>query len=108
MTLFIVSTNIIVIEKKFDNLSFKSKHSFLNEFFNELDELNNVNPQKKVKKRKKLMCMIKHLNYMIFLEFLIINTMSYQMIKEKKKESKYNPKDLFLDWYDYNLWSQKE
>ena len=36
--------------KQFDNLS---KHSFLNEFFNELDKLNNVNPQKESTKREK-------------------------------------------------------
>ena len=45
--------------------------------------------------------------------------MSYQMIKEKKIESKYDPKrkkielkydpkDLFLGGYDYNVWSENE
>ena len=34
-------------------LSFKSKHSFLNEFFDDLDKLNNVNPKKKRKREKK-------------------------------------------------------
>ena len=34
--------------------------------------------------------------------------MSYQMIKEKKIEFKYDPKDLFLDRYDYSVWSENE
>ena len=33
--------------------------------------------------------------------------MRYQMIKEKI-ESKYDPKDLFLDKYDYSLWSENQ
>ena len=28
--------------------------------------------------------------------------------KRKKIESKYNPNDLFLDGYDYNVWSENE
>ena len=32
--------------------------------------------------------------------------MSCQVIKEKKIGSKYNPKDLFRDEYDYNVWSE--
>ena len=46
MALIIVFTLIIVIEKKIDNISFKSKHSFLSEFFNDLHKLNNLNPKK--------------------------------------------------------------
>ena len=39
--------------KKFDGLSFKSKNSFLKEFFIELDDFNDVNRQKEsIKKRK--------------------------------------------------------
>ena len=44
--LIIVFTNIIAVKKRSDNLSFKSKNSFLKEFFNELGKLNNVNSQK--------------------------------------------------------------
>ena len=32
--------------KKFNNLSFRSVHSFLRKFFDDLDKLNNLNPQK--------------------------------------------------------------
>ena len=51
MTLIIVFTNIIVIEK--DNFSFKSKHSFLNEFHDDLDRFNNLNLKKESAKKKK-------------------------------------------------------
>ena len=44
--LVVILTNIIAVKKRSDNLSFKSKNSFLKEFFNELGKLNNVNPQK--------------------------------------------------------------
>ena len=54
MTLIIVFTDIIMIEKKFDNLSLKSKHSFLNEFFHDLDKLNNLNPKKERTKERKI------------------------------------------------------
>ena len=53
MTLITVFTNIIVI-KKFDSLSFKSNHSFMKEFFNELDDLNNLNPQRESTKKRKI------------------------------------------------------
>ena len=34
--------------------------------------------------------------------------MNYQITKEKKLESKYDSKDLFLDGYDYNVWSENK
>ena len=40
--------------EKFDNLSFKSKHSFLNEFFNELNKSINANPHKESTKERKI------------------------------------------------------
>ena len=54
MTLIIVFTNIIVIEK--DNFSFKSKHSFLNKILDDLDKLNNLNLKKESTKKKKNKC----------------------------------------------------
>ena len=53
MTLIIVFTDIILIEKN-DNLSFKSKRSFSIEFFADLDKLNRVNPQKEITKERKI------------------------------------------------------
>ena len=51
----------------FDSLSFKSKHSFLSEFFDDIDKLNNPNPKNESTKEKKYMCMMKCQNYiMIF------------------------------------------
>ena len=40
--------------KKFDNLSFKSKHSFSNEFLDGLDKLSNLNPQKESTKGRNI------------------------------------------------------
>ena len=79
MTLIIVFTNIILITK-IDSLSFKSNNSFLKEFFNVLDDLNNVNPKKrKWKKEKNEIYMIQFQNYlMISWELIITNTMSYR------------------------------
>ena len=39
--------------KKFDNLSFKSKYSFLFEFFNDLNKFNNLKTQKENAKKEK-------------------------------------------------------
>ena len=38
--------------KNFDGLSFKSKHSFVSNFFVDLDQLNNLNPHKEITKEK--------------------------------------------------------
>ena len=37
-----------------------------------------------------------------------MNTMSYQMVKEKRIESKHGLKNLFLDDYDYRVTSKTE
>ena len=50
MTLITVFIDIIVTEKKINNFSFKSKISFLNKFFDDLDKLNDLNPQKRYKR----------------------------------------------------------
>ena len=46
MTVIIFFVNIIVILKKIDNPSFKSKHSFLANCFDDLDKFNQLKPQK--------------------------------------------------------------
>ena len=53
MTLIIVFFKYSPDRKKIDNLSFRSKHSFLNEFFDDLDKLNNLNRHKQSTKEKK-------------------------------------------------------
>ena len=40
--------------KKLNNLSFKSKHSFLSEFFDDLDKTSNLNQQKESTKKRKI------------------------------------------------------
>ena len=37
-----------------------------------------------------------------------MNTMSYQITKEKNVKSKCTPKDLFLKRYRYSVWSENE
>ena len=54
MTLIVVFTDIIVIEKKINNLSFKSMHSSLSKLFDNLDKLNNLNPPKENTKKRKI------------------------------------------------------
>ena len=44
--------------KKSDSLSFKSKYSFLFEFFNDLNKFNNLIEKKEKKTKKKQKCMI--------------------------------------------------
>ena len=53
MTVIIDFTNIIVVVNKFDNLSFKSKYSFLDKFLDDLDKFNKLNTQTESKKVKK-------------------------------------------------------
>ena len=53
MTVIIDFTNIIVVVNEFDNLSFKSKYSFLDKFLDDLDKFNKLNPQTESKKVKK-------------------------------------------------------
>ena len=43
---------------------------------------------------------------MIFQEFILMNTMTYQITKEKNVQSKCAPKDLFLKRYRYSVWSE--
>ena len=54
MTLIVVFTDIIVIEKKINNLSFKSMHSSLSKLFDNLDKLNNLNPPKENTIKRKI------------------------------------------------------
>ena len=101
MTLIIVFSNIIVTEKKIDKLSFRSKHSFLNEFFDDLDKLNYLNPQQESTKVKKISVDAKASE--LYKTFLGIYYHEYHELSEDKKkkiDSKYDPKDSFLDGCD--------
>ena len=54
MTLIIVFTNIIVIVKNLVTFFFKSKYSFLDEFFDDLDKFNKLNLEKESTAEKKI------------------------------------------------------
>ena len=84
---------LIIAFIEFNYLSFKSKHSFLNEFFDDLDKSNNLNPQN---------VMASEL-YNTFLG--ICYHKYYELSDDKRKniESKYDPKHLFLDGYYYSV-----
>ena len=50
------------------------------------------------------MRVIKLQNYiMIFYKLVVINNISYQMIKRKKNRFQNKPEDLVLDRYDYSM-----
>ena len=52
--------------KKFDNLSFKSKYSFLHDFFKYLNEFKKLKPRKQESEKKtKQMCIIHLQNHII-------------------------------------------
>ena len=69
--------------KKFDNISFKSKHSFLNEFFDELDELNNLSQQNESTKERKINMHDKASE--LYIEFLEIYYYKYYELSGHKK-----------------------
>ena len=59
------------------------------------------------------MCLIKLQNYIInFWKHVFINTMIYQMQKEKKWGKNYKPKKLFLkiynNWFQYKVSTDKQ
>ena len=55
------------------------------------------------------MFVIKLQNYiMIFYKLVVINNISYQMIKRKKNRFQNKPEDLVLDRYDYSMQSENE
>ena len=82
--------------KKFDNISFESKNSFLNEFFNYLIKFNKLTTQKEETQKKKQMWMIQLQNYIM--DFLKSNDKynKFSDAKKRKLGDKYDPKELFL------------
>ena len=97
MTLIIDFTNFIVI-KKFDSLSFKLKHYFLKDFFDELDDLNNLSTQKESTKRIKIN--VYDTASELYNNFPGIYYHKYYELSDDKRnkiESKYDCKDLLFD-----------
>ena len=70
----------------FDSLSFKSKHSFLCKFFDDIDKLNNPNPKNESTKEKKINVYdeVSEL-YNNFLAIYYHKYYSYRMIKETNR-----------------------
>ena len=95
--------------KKFDKLSFKSKYSFLDNFFNDLDKLSEIKSQKKKTEKKKEMYIILLESYiMIYQECILMNIMNYQMLKEIKWSTSMILLNFCLEKYNSDNWFQKE
>ena len=73
----------VIAYMEFDNISFKSKHSFLNEFFDELDELNNLSQQNESTKERKINMHDKASE--LYIEFLEIYYYKYYELSGHKK-----------------------
>lgn len=95
--------------KKFDKLSFKSKYSFLDNFFNDLDKLSEIKSQKKKTEKKKEIYIILLESYiMIYQECILMNIMNYQMLKEIKWSTSMILLNFCLEKYNSDNWFQKE
>ena len=95
--------------KNFDKLSFKSKYSFLDNFFNDLDKLSEIKSQKKKTEKKKEMYIILLESYiMIYQECILMNIMNYQMLKEIKWSTSMILLNFCLEKYNSDNWFQKE
>lgn len=95
--------------KKLDKLSFKSKYSFLDNFFNDLDKLSEIKSQKKKTEKKKEMYIILLESYiMIYQECILMNIMNYQMLKEIKWSTSMILLNFCLEKYNSDNWFQKE
>ena len=95
--------------KKFDNLSLESKYLFLAEFFIDLNKSNKLNPKNKAQKRKKMNVYDNASD--LYNNFLAIYFNEYNEIldaKRNKMKHKYEPKKLFLETYNYDVWFENQ
>ena len=83
--------------KKFDNLSFKSKYSFLAEFFNDLNKFNKLKTRRKNTKEKTNVYDTASELYNDLLETYFDEYYYLLEAERNKMESKYKPKKLFLE-----------
>ena len=48
-------------------------------------------------------------NYVMSIwKFILINTLLFQMLKKRELSDKYYPEKLFLEGYDYSMWSKNK
>ena len=85
MVVITVFYNIVIL-KKSDILSLKSKHLFLVEFFDDLNKFNMLNPQKESTKKRKtnVYDTASDLYNDLLAKYILMNLMNYQMLKQIK------------------------
>ena len=87
--------------KKFDNLSFQSNNSFLQEFLNDLSKFKKLKTIKqKAEKNNTNVCDTALELYNELLETYYDEYCSLSDAKRKKMDRKYKPKTLFIEGYD--------
>ena len=95
--------------KKFNYLPFKSKYPFLVDFFNDLNKFNNLKTQKENSKKK--ITNVYDTASELYNDFLGIYFDEYNKLPdatENKMEPKYDPDNLFLKTYNYDVWFENE
>ena len=103
-----------MIAKKFDNLSFKSKCSFLYQFFKHLNEFNKLKTHTHTQKKQKQKTRKRNVHdaaselYNEFLETYFDEYYNLSVVKRKKMNHEYEPEKLFLKAYNYNSWYESE
>ena len=76
-------------------------YSLLNNFFDNSDALNNLNPQKESTKQKKRKTIVHDKSsklYNDFLQLIIINAINYHMIREKTYKARIQPQRFISLW----------
>ena len=100
---------IIVMIKKFDSLSFKSKYSYLLNFYDNLQKLIKIKPTKlcKIKEKGKVYNAVSELFNEIF-EYYFDAYNELSDVKNYQKSKKFKPTSLKLKHYDYVGWFTKK
>ena len=93
--------------KKFDNLSLKSKYSFLEEFSNDLNKFNKLKTLKERTEKTNVYNTASEL-YSDLLGIYIDEYYELSDAKRNKMKDKYGPEKLFLETSNYNLWFENE
>ena len=93
--------------KKFNNISYKLNYSFLTIFLKVLNKFTKLKPQKEKKKKKNVYDAASE-SYNELLETYFDEYNELSDAKRKNIELKYDPNNLFLKTYNYDLWFKNE
>ena len=95
--------------KNFNNLSFTSKYPILFSFYSELNKFYYINPRKgRTKENKKPVYDKASELYNEYLEIFFNQYMTLSDANKRKLGDKYDPEKLFLEGYDYSVWSENK